>query len=464
MTSKVSNPSDTVVGDDDVNIDMAKDDKDTTNGAHADDKGASDAQVVEQDTMHTPLSAAEIGNAKTGDVVTVDSSSDLAATPEHNHSVTPSSCTDTHVTVRPVAKFHDDVDIEIIVTEGSRGDKCGFEVCSALLSAASTVWRSLLLPNHPSINGQTNGAQDLKAVTREAGLPRKLEIGGNVKALNTLFDIVHFNFAKVPADPTIDQLYHLCTNATAYDCTSLLYPWAAHWASALNTFATDENCYVDCHKVLRISYTFGDIVVFRDAIDAIVVSAKMNGDGKLTNVNGENLDDLAVPEGLLDTIKELRLSIIGEVLDALQTPLLESMSPPHARKNQYCKIGKDIKECEAILLGSTIPALMTAGLFPVPKPKEYSGSFFDLKDTVGKIKTLPFVGRDWAPHMAHDNCSLGFSEVIDKCMNNMTVNVPLQNMEWMSNQCDVCGVKPADEIVEFRATKAAKAADAAEDD
>ncbi|KAI1328717.1 hypothetical protein F5Y16DRAFT_398170 [Xylariaceae sp. FL0255] len=91
--SKISDPSDTVVGHDDVNIDMAKSDKETTNGAHADDKGASDTQVVEQDTNDTPLSAAETGNGKTADVVTVDSTGDLVATPEHTHSVTPGSAT-----------------------------------------------------------------------------------------------------------------------------------------------------------------------------------------------------------------------------------------------------------------------------------------------------------------------------------------------------------------------------------
>jgi hypothetical protein len=74
-----------------------------------------------------------------------------------------------------------------------------------------------------------------------------------------------------------------------------------------------------------------------------------------------------------------------------------------------------------MMLGSVIPALTKAGLFPVPEPEKYTDSIVNLKDKLDKVKTIPYVGKEWMPHMSHDNCDLGFRESVMTCLKEMMV-------------------------------------------
>ena len=73
------------------------------------------------------------------------------------------------------------------------------------------------------------------------------------------------------------------------------------------------------------------------------------------------------------------------------------------------------------MLGSIIPALTRARLFPIPEPGTFSGSISQLKEKLDGIKTIPYVGKEWAPHMSHEGCNLGFRESVTTCLRAMAV-------------------------------------------
>jgi hypothetical protein len=66
-------------------------------------------------------------------------------------------------------------------------------------------------------------------------------------------------------------------------------------------------------------------------------------------------------------------------------------------------------------------ALMKADLFPIPEPEKYTGSIHGLKEILDSIKTIPYVGKEWMPHLSHDGCNLGLSQSISVCLKQMEV-------------------------------------------
>jgi hypothetical protein len=92
-------------------------------------------------------------------------------------------------------------------------------------------------------------------------------------------------------------------------------------------------------------------------------------------------------------------------------------------KNTYCKVGKDSKACELIMLGSAVAALTKAGLFPVPGSRQYKGSIGDLKKSLVKVNAVPYCGKDWMPHLSHDHCTLGLDLVVMDCLKDMEIRL-----------------------------------------
>lgn len=120
------------------------------------------------------------------------------------------------------------------------------------------------------------------------------------------------------------------------------------------------------------------------------------------------------------------------MLDAIKSPIMALSTGERVSDKSYCRVGKDSHSCEAMMLGSAIPALTQVGLFPVPDPLGYTDSISTLRDKCDKIKTIPYVGKDWMPHMSHDCCNLGFSKSINACLKQMDVPLTKDISKWHS--------------------------------
>ncbi|TGJ82756.1 hypothetical protein E0Z10_g6009 [Xylaria hypoxylon] len=337
--------------------------------------------------------------------------------------------------------FHRDADLRVVI-ERPYGDPTIYMVCGSAIACASLVWRSMLY--------------HVAAYSHDAGDEMKgeqiqtIKLEGNPEAIGLLFRIIHYDFKHVPKAPTLNQLFELSKIACQYRCTHILYPWADQWTSRLSNLVAEDNCYSECHKALYVAWTFGELKLYRDMVDALIVSTKIDDNGKIVNVSGQPLGDMLMPRDLLDIIIETRASTIAKILDAVKAPIHVLSYGEHAQRSGYCKISKDSQACEIMMLGSIIPALTKAGLFPIPEPEKFTGSIEHLKNKLDKIKTVPYVGKEWMPHMSHENCNLGIRESIMTCLKGMTVPLSTSIMSWMSGQAKTCGIEPTTEMREWQ--------------
>ncbi|KAI1360979.1 hypothetical protein F5Y08DRAFT_343143 [Xylaria arbuscula] len=333
-------------------------------------------------------------------------------------------------------QFHPDADLQVIINQ-TGVDPIVYLVCASALGCASLVWRTMLHSD------DTSGKE-------ARGQVKTLKLDGNPEALGLLFRIVHYDFSHVPKEPTLDQLFELGKSACKYQCTHLLYPWANEWTKSLSQFAGEDDCYSECHKALFAAWTFGDLRLYRDMVDALIVSTELDTNGKIVNIAGKPLEDMLMPCDLLEIITTVRASTIENILDSVKKPLNILSCGENGQENAYCKVGKDSHACETMMLGSIIPALTRARLFPIPEPGKFAGSIAQLKEKLDNIKTIPYVGREWAPHMSHDGCNLGFRESVTTCLTTMVVPISSNIMCWMSAQAKTCGIETTKELKEWQ--------------
>ncbi|KAI0872416.1 hypothetical protein GGS24DRAFT_467619 [Hypoxylon argillaceum] len=337
--------------------------------------------------------------------------------------------------------FHPDADLKVII-RAPNNDPTIYMVCASALTCASPVWRSMLYCDAAN-------AREMKDETRY-DQTQSMVLRGDSEAVALLFRIIHYDFRHVPKEPTLNQLFELSKSACQYRCTHILYPWAQQWVSQLATFFADVNCYSECHKALYVAWTFGETKLYRDMVDALIVSAKIDLNGKIVNVSGQPLEDMLMPSDLLKTITTTRASTIAKILDAVKSPIHVLSTGTQGNSNAYCKVGKDSHECEIMMLGSAIPTLAKAGLFPVPEHEKFTDSIVNLKDKLEGVKTIPYIGREWMPHMSHENCELGFCKSVMTCLEEMMVPLSASIMSWMSDQAETCGIEATAELQEWR--------------
>ncbi|KAI3326587.1 hypothetical protein HD806DRAFT_520386 [Xylariaceae sp. AK1471] len=340
-----------------------------------------------------------------------------------------------------ITSFHQDADLKAII-QTLDGNTIKYMVCASALACASPSWRSMLYYDAPR-------AHEAKDETTD-GQIQTLKLDGDAEALGQLFRIIHYNFSHVPQEPTLDQLFELGKSACHYRCTHLFYPWAKRWILRLSNFVGEPTCFAECHKALYVAWIFGDLHLFRDMVDSLIVSSKIDAKGRIVNTSGQRLDKMYMPLDLLATITTARATTVGKIIDVVKTPINVLSSGEQGTNSAYCKVGKDRKACEVMMLGSAIPALTKAGLFPVPEPEKYTGNIQDLKEKLDNIKTIPYVGKEWMPHMSHDGCNLGFSESVSVCLKQMVVPLSTRIMSWISDQAKICGIEATKELEEWQ--------------
>ncbi|KAI0430553.1 hypothetical protein F5Y09DRAFT_355949 [Xylaria sp. FL1042] len=340
-----------------------------------------------------------------------------------------------------VTRFHRDADLQVFV-KTPHGDSAIYMVCGSAVACASVVWRSMLYYHDPTYAHDANKRDQTQTMS----------LDGDPGAIGLIFRIIHYDFSYVPKEPTLEQLFELGKSACQYRCTHILYPWAEQWTSRMSNFVADDNCYAECHKALYVAWTFGELKLLRDMVDALIVSSEIDVNGKIVNIRGQPLEEMLMPRELLDIIVKTRASTISNILDTISKPIRDLSQGEHSQRITYCKVGKDSQACEVMMLGSVIPHLTQAGLFPIPEHEKFTGSVEYLKNQLENIKTIPYVGKEWMPHMSHEGCNLGFRESVMACLKSMAVPLGSSIMTWMSDQAKTCGIEPTRELEEWQLT------------
>ncbi|TRX90819.1 hypothetical protein FHL15_008223 [Xylaria flabelliformis] len=373
-------------------------------------------------------------------IETIETTDHKEPTPTTPRALTPIPETDT-LSESPATSFHPDADLEVVITKAN-GEHTTYIVCASALACASPIWRTMLYQKAACDRGANNGTKQDRSET--------MKLTGDPEAIGVLFRIIHYDFKHVPKEPTLDKMFELAKSVCQYRCAHVLYPWAGQWVASLTNFVAEVDCYSECHKALHVAWTFGELKLYRETVDALIVSAKIDGNGKIVNISGQPLEDMIMPHELLEVITETRASTVAKILDAVKAPIEVLSSGEQNQPSMYCKVGKDSQACEIMMLGSVIPALTKAGIFPVPKPKNFTGSIEALKNSLDKVKTIPYVGKEWMPHMSHEGCNLGFRESVMTCLKEMMVPLGAGIMSWMSDQANICGIKATRELEKWR--------------
>lgn len=144
----------------------------------------------------------------------------------------------------------------------------------------------------------------------------------------------------------------------------------------------------------------------------------------------------------------MRSDIISEtrvvLLDTILVGVADSIKNESAAK--VCRVGKDQEHCKAMMLGSAMPQLTRNNLFfPSPKPEEYQKSVMDLVNTVKGVKSLTFVGPNFAPHHSHEGCSLGLGDLVEGVLAVLPLVLTEDHEKHMLVQGRLSGVSPLPE-------------------
>ncbi|KAI1469046.1 uncharacterized protein F4812DRAFT_356233 [Daldinia caldariorum] len=319
-----------------------------------------------------------------------------------------------------------DIDSDLDVPFKAESGVIICKVSSAQLALASTVWRTMLY-----------GDKSMKRSEKEHLV---LNIDGDVRALIMLFHIIHYEFDRVPVKLSLDELHSVADVISRYQCAHLIYPWAKTWINSIPMYDNPEEHYRSSPKAAFVAWVLGDISLFLRSVEQVILSSKLI-DGQLVDLDGNSLRDLGnINESLLVWISTTRLEILSQILHVLNEPFRQPSSDDKSLKPPFCKLGSQQKVCEAMMLGSMIPQLIAAGLFPVPEPSEFQDSIDTLRSKINDFKYTPYEGRDWMPHLSHISCSLGYVEAVQLSLGNMRVPLSRNFIDEFGSRARVSGI------------------------
>lgn len=310
--------------------------------------------------------------------------------------------------------FHVDSDLCIQVT-GTLGP-VNYLVASCTLSTASAVWRKLLY------------GEDAKQ--RPADGDWLIQFADDdPQALETLLRIVHFDFAKVPLEPTLDELYEITKLTAKYQATHIAYPWSSKWLALFDALDIEGECVAKAHKALWVVWELGHIELFKKVADIILVNTMIDGDGNLVNKAGKLIEtDNVLPRDLLgwlllsgchfgnaanaitDSFARIRAKTVDQILSHIKNAIDHVSHIKRQDDRKYCQRDQDSDACENMLLGCAMRGLISQGMYPIPSAGEYKGSINDLKVIIDEIKFTDYRGSDYAPHKSHKGCTLHLKE------------------------------------------------------
>jgi hypothetical protein len=143
---------------------------------------------------------------------------------------------------------------------------------------------------------------------------------------------------------------------------------------------------------------------------------------------------------LSDRIITVRADTIGKLLAVVQAAINHLSGVERDPNAKYCKTGTDTTKCETMMLGSALPKLMVAGLFPVPDTPKFKDSIQTLKGHLYGIEFQHWEGKDYVPHKSHSRCNLLLKESILDILEHMPAPIENLHMTHLNKQCAISGI------------------------
>jgi hypothetical protein len=114
-----------------------------------------------------------------------------------------------------VTSYHIDADLYVKVRES--GETVMYKVHSALIAAASAVWRKAIY-----------GGECPRPATGR-WVMQMLAPEDDAFGLDVMFSLIHYKFHELPGSLTVDEMYGLARVAEKYNCAHIMIPHMAKW-------------------------------------------------------------------------------------------------------------------------------------------------------------------------------------------------------------------------------------------
>ncbi|KAK6189399.1 Endo-1,6-beta-D-glucanase neg1 [Pestalotiopsis sp. IQ-011] len=286
-----------------------------------------------------------------------------------------------------------------------------------------------------------------RLVFNENGGADIIDLDDDLAAFAVIMNIVHYRFALVKKQPTMDELYRVCIVVSKYECTHLIQPWADRWTAILVDSTASDTTTMENHKALWVAWVLGCVIPFRQMSDSLIVTSKVDEDGDLVHIGGFKVKELTLPMNLLDGIVDVRSKTVAALLEAIKKPMDHlTGSGPKQEGVTFCKVGTEAVQCEMMLLAAASRIFFPAGLYPVPAVDKFMHSVSSIKDAVAGIRYQAWVGKAFAPHKAHTGCNLGLMDSLATILKEMPSPVNEAHLTHLAKQAELTGVDNGDNL------------------
>jgi hypothetical protein len=326
--------------------------------------------------------------------------------------------------------YHIDADLAVKVQD-SHGLQV-FKVHSALIAAASPVWRQKIY-----------GGEYARPKTGDWVISM-CDADENAAGLDVIFSLIHYKFHEIPARPGMGLLYSIAQVANKYTCVHLLVPYTAKWIGSMDwQLIMTNQSGDDYEKALFITWVFGEPCWFYHTISHVAYRATQDANGgNLLSGGGVPLEQYGLPSGITgeypflspirsrtsvdklfatDIIAKTRANAVSKMLSMLNATL-ERLLDSSSQGNTTCCRSEDAAEevkelCQMMQLGSLIGGLTKAKMNPVPQVDQYKGSAVSLGKQLEDMKVSPFKMPGAKPHQdSHANCGFRGKDITGEAM------------------------------------------------
>lgn len=278
-------------------------------------------------------------------------------------------------------------------------------VSSKHLCLASPVFKAMLQHNNFK-----EGRELASAGKIEISLP-----DDEPDAFSILMCVIHGRTRNVPREIDLDLLSRISTLVDKYQLHEVVEIMSDRWISLLEAELPEEFTD-DLLPWLSISWVFEKPSIFKE----VTRIAERQSNGKI----GEDRDDIPIPNLVLDTIQERRLTAITDAYSTVETIL-------NTGKHHCTAPRTDSFECSGMVLGTLLQSSTKLGIFPVPDLTDTDLTFNYVVNQIRKVEVIalcdkisPFKGFEYHHWSTH-----GIKQAIDTTLANIEKRLSGLDME-----------------------------------
>ncbi|KAK0709249.1 hypothetical protein B0T26DRAFT_785122 [Lasiosphaeria miniovina] len=293
--------------------------------------------------------------------------------------------------------YHIDSDLEVKV-RGPEG-VIVYKVHSALIAAASSVWRKMIY------GGDHTRPQTSKWIIE------MLDSNDDAYGLDVLFAVIHYKFHDIPHRPDVHQLYSIALIVEKYECVHMLIPYMSKWVKGLDQHVMSRGEFRgDYDETLFLCWVIGEGRWFSRLVSTAANNSTIDAEGNMINGKGQPWAAQRLPSAIIDLVREHRQKMLTTLVDAIRIPY-EQLMDGNLQTLPYCqsaKGGEAVKnQCIMQQFGSLARELKRTGMIPFVDPAEYTGSVTELATKVQDITVMHFKLPGALPHTdTHALCGI----------------------------------------------------------